>query len=244
MRKKAIKKTGLRKSGSQKEGVKEIKEKEKRLEVKVLSLDGKVKLVNLLPKEIFNVNSSPRLLAQYVRVYLANQRRGLASTKTRGEVKGSTRKIYRQKGTGRARHGDIKAPIFVGGGIVGGPKRRDFSLRLNKKQRRKALFFALSLKYKAGKIYVLEDNFLNVEPKTKKMVDFFQRVKEEVKNILLVLPEKEGRNLVLAVRNIPGISFTRVRSINPYDVLKHRKIFFIKTTLAILESHFLSRNEN
>src|SRR5207248_616028 len=91
-----------------------------------------------LPKEIFAETVNKKLLAQAVRVYLANKRQGNASTKTRGEVEGSTRKIYRQKGTGNARHGSIRAPIFVKGGIVHGPRPRDFSLGLSKKMRRKA----------------------------------------------------------------------------------------------------------
>src|SRR3989338_9847754 len=106
-----------------------------------------------MPKEIFAVEASPRLLAQYVRVYLANRRQGTASAKTRAEVKGSTRKIYKQKGTGKARHGDIKAPIFIGGGVVGGPIPRDFSLKFNKKQKRKVLFYALTLKLKQKDIF-------------------------------------------------------------------------------------------
>ena len=108
------------------------------LTIPVYGLDGKEKGAAELPKEIFTVEASPKLLAQYVRVYLVNRRQGTASTKTRGEVSGSTRKIYKQKGTGKARHGDIKAPIFTGGGVVGGPKPQDYSLKLNKKQTKKA----------------------------------------------------------------------------------------------------------
>src|SRR3989339_216040 len=107
------------------------------LSVRVFSIDGKEKKTIELNKNIFDVKVSPSLLAQAVRVYLANQRAGTASSKTRSEVVGSTRKIYRQKGTGKARHGSLKAPIFVGGGVVGGPKPRDFSLKINKKQKTK-----------------------------------------------------------------------------------------------------------
>src|SRR3989344_6029979 len=99
-----------------------------------------------LPKEVFGTKVNNSLMAQAVRVYLANQRQGNATTKTRGEVQGSSKKIYRQKGTGRARHGSLRAPIFVKGGIVFGPKPRDFSLDLPKKMKRKALFSSLSAK--------------------------------------------------------------------------------------------------
>ena len=122
------------------------------LTVPVYDIKGKEKGTLILPKEAFAVSVKPQLLAQAVRVYQFNRRQGTASTKTRGEVTGSTRKIYRQKGTGRARHGDIKAPIFVGGGIVGGPKPKDYSLGINKKQKTKAFFGALTLKLKEKNI--------------------------------------------------------------------------------------------
>jgi len=105
------------------------------------------------PKEIFAVKASDKLLSQYVYVYLNNLKKGRHKTKTRGEVAGSTRKIYRQKGTGRARHGDIKAPIFVGGGVAFGPTGQYRRLKLTKKMRRKALFYALSLKLKEKKTF-------------------------------------------------------------------------------------------
>src|SRR6266404_5428662 len=116
--------------------------------VAVVGIDGKVSGKVSLPGEMFGEKVNKALLAQAVRVYLANQRQGNASTKTRGEVDGSTAKIYRQKGTGRARHGSKRAPIFVKGGIVFGPKPRDFSLSLPQKMKRKALFSALSAKVK------------------------------------------------------------------------------------------------
>src|SRR6185437_7247197 len=114
--------------------------------VDVVGIDGKVTGKIALPGEIFGEKLNKALLAQAVRVYLANQRQGNASTKTRGEVDGSTRKIYRQKGTGRARHGSVRAPIFVHGGIAHGPKPRDFSLTMPQKMKQKALFSALSTK--------------------------------------------------------------------------------------------------
>src|SRR4030067_502896 len=113
---------------------KEIKNK---LETAVYNPDGKVMKKISLPSDVFDVEVKAELLNMAVRIYQANQRLGTHKAKTRGQVTGSTRKIYRQKGTGRARHGDIKAPIFIGGGVVGGPKPRDFSLKLSKKQIKK-----------------------------------------------------------------------------------------------------------
>src|SRR5258708_225116 len=134
---------------SVKEEVSVSKKTEKKytpVSVDVIGVDGKVSGKVSLPGEMFGEKVNKTLLAQAVRVYLANQRQGNASTKTRGEVDGSTAKIYRQKGTGRARHGSKRAPIFVKGGLVFGPKPRDFSLALPQKMKRKALFGALSAK--------------------------------------------------------------------------------------------------
>lgn len=118
---------------------------------------------------IFNTEVSPDLMAQYMRVYMSNQRRGTASTKTRSEVIGTTAKVYRQKGTGRARHGSRKANIFKGGGVTFGPKPTDYSLKMNKKQKRKALAGALTMKAKTQAVLGFADDFMAIEPKTKTM---------------------------------------------------------------------------
>lgn len=213
------------------------------LSLPVYGLDGKEKTPIELPKEIFSAEANPRLLAQYVRVYLANQRQGNASTKTRGEVIGSTKKIYKQKGTGNARHGDKHAPIFVGGGVVGGPKPRDFSLKLNRKQTKKALFNALTLKLNEQGIFGLSDEFLKIEPKTKTIVNFLKALSLEKEKILLVLPKMETNNLVLSSRNIKNIKLVDAISINPYEILKNKKVFILKEGLQVLLKHFL-RDEN
>src|SRR5579885_383385 len=137
--------------------------------IDVYGIDRKVSGKVSLPHVIFGEKVNKQLLAQAVRVYLANKRQGTVSTKTRGEVDGSTRKIYRQKGTGRARHGSVRAPIFVHGGVVHGPKPRDYSLNLPKKMRRKALFSALSAKLQDGQIKVVA-GFEKLEPKTKAFI--------------------------------------------------------------------------
>lgn len=209
------------------------------LTIKIYDAQGSEKKTLEISKEIFSQKENPELLAQYVRVYLANQRQGTASTKTRGEVTGSTRKIYRQKGTGRARHGSIKAPIFVGGGIVGGPKPRDYSLKLNKKQKRKALFLALSLKQKEHAIYAAEKDLIAIEPKTKLVAHFLSKIGSEFKKVLFVLPKMEKNNFIFAARNIPGVWIIDTHSINPYLLLQAEKIIFIDNALSVLEKHFL-----
>ncbi len=231
------KKTDQKKEIKIKEKIKIAKTKSG-LTIPVYSVDGKETGNLELPEDFFNVEVNRRLLAQYVRVYLANRRQGTASTKTRGEVKGSTRKIYRQKGTGRARHGDIKAPIFVGGGVVGGPKPRKFSLKLNKKQAKKALFSALTLKFREKGIFGLSEDFLKIEPKTRLMVRFLNAVGFEKERILVVLPKMQKNNLLLAARNISNISLIGMTSINPYEVLKNGKVLIVEGGLQVLSKQY------
>lgn len=223
--------------------VKDQKKTDRGLTIPVYNIDGKVKGDLELPKEIFQTGGKPQLLAQYVRVYLANQRQGTASTKTRAEVVGSTRKIYRQKGTGRARHGDIKAPVFVGGGIVGGPKPRDFSLKLNKRQKNKALLYALTLKHKEKEIIALSKDFLTIEPKTKRINEFLKLLDLTDKKILLLHTILKSNNLVLASRNLQNISAFDINSIDPYTVLKNQKILILENAVELL-SKLKIQNEN
>ncbi len=205
------------------------------LNIPVYNISGQEVGTAALSKAIFDIKANPKLLAQYVRVYLANQRQGTASAKTRGEVGGSTRKIYRQKGTGRARHGSRKAPIFVGGGVVGGPKPKDHFLKMNKKQRQMALFYALTLKRKD--IIGLSES--KIEPKTKIVVNFLKNLKLYGTNSLLVMPKSENTNLILASRNITGIKIINATLINAYEIMKTNKIIMLKTALTDLEKHFL-----
>ena len=188
----------------------------------------------LAEKKIFSVPVNPKTLALYVRVYLANQRQGTASTKTRAEVSGSTRKIYRQKGTGRARHGDIKAPIFVGGGVTFGPKMRDYSLKLNKKQKRLAFLGALTYQFKNQGILVFDDEFLKIKPKTKKFFSFLEKNDLVEGKKLIVLPKMEKNSLVLAARNISKLDFVSYENLNAYQVLSYQKIIFLETALKNL----------
>jgi len=213
-------------------------EKKSSLSIPVYDITGVEKKRIELPKEFFSLEANPSLLAQYVRVYLANQRQGTASAKTRGDVVGSTRKIYRQKGTGRARHGDIKAPIFVGGGVVGGPKPRDYSKKISKKQKRIALFLALTLKQKENAILAAED-ITSIEPKTKLVAHFLSKIGLTNKKILFILPKMEKNNFILASRNISRTTFTDAVSLNPYGLLQAEKIVFVHDALSVLEKHFL-----
>jgi len=217
---------------------KKIEKKSKSgLTLVIYNIEGKEEKTVELPKEIFSVSANPKLLAQAVRVFLVNQRQGNVSVKTRGQVIGSTRKIYRQKGTGKARHGAIKAPIFVGGGVAHGPKQKDYNLKFNKKEKKIALFGALSEKLKEKKIFGLDDKALTIKPKTKIFVNFLEHLKLLDKNNLIVLPKMEKNNLILAMRNIPGVSFVDVMSLNPYLVLKSNNLVFIEKTLEVFKNN-------
>ncbi len=155
-----------------------------------------------LSETVFGAPVNEGLVHQAVVRYLANQRQGTASTKTRGEVSGGGRKPWRQKGTGRARQGSIRAPQWVGGGTVFGPKPRDYRQAMPKKARRAALRSALSSKVASGELLVL-DELTFEEPKTKKMVEVLQNLKAAGASALVVTGELD-RNVILSARNIPG----------------------------------------
>ncbi|HYM65353.1 MAG TPA: 50S ribosomal protein L4 [Candidatus Sulfotelmatobacter sp.] len=242
--KKTIKKVAVKKpiakTAPKKAVVKELP-KETGLKLSVYNMLGKSTETLSLPKEIFGVEVNKNLLAQYARVYLANQRRGTLKTKSRGEVNISTRKIYRQKGTGRARHGAASAPIFVGGGIAFGPKQRDFSLKLNQKQKKLALFSALSSKLKDGEIKLIT-GLEKIEPKTKKMSDVLKNLSLHSKKtqILLIIPKsgKDFENIVKASRNIKGVRISSSNLLNTYEVLQSRNILFMKSAIEGLRENY------
>ena len=212
------------------------------LSIPVYSVKGLKSGTMTLPKEIFGVNVNEKLLAQAVRVYLSNQRLGTASTKTRGEVRGSSRKIYRQKGTGRARHGSIRAPIFVKGGLAFGPRPRDFELSLPKKMKKAALFSALSAKLKIGEVKVVQ-GFEKIEPKTKIVADSLKKLKNGKKKTLLVTAG-EAKNLYRAGRNIEGVQVLSANMLNAYSVLNNRSIIFMKESIETLKESFLKKEDN
>lgn len=218
--------------------VKTIKTQEKKakdtktLSVPVVDLNGKSSRVTL-PGEIFRVKVKPEILAQAVRVYLGNQRAGTARTKTRAEVRGGGRKPWRQKGTGRARQGSIRAPQWRGGGIVFGPGNRNYSLHLLKKMKRKALAGAISQKFAKGEIRFV-DNFEKIKPKTAELVKALEKL-DLSKNKILWIVDGNSRNLLRAGRNLPQLTFSRVESLNTYQILNCQTLVFNKSSLEKLK---------
>lgn len=207
----------------------------------LFDLTGKSAGTVSLPGELFNIPTSPQLLAQYVRVYLANQRQGTASTKTRSEITGSTRKIYKQKGTGRARHGAKKAPIFVGGGVAFGPKPQDHTLSLTKKQRTKALLMTLS-SHLANNSFSVIANMAKATGKTKQMNALFTALNAP-KGTMFVYSSTVG-NAAAGASNLPTVNSVDESILNAYDVIKAKHVVFAQEAL----NHFLEvrqkNNEN
>jgi large subunit ribosomal protein L4 len=198
----------------------------------VLNVSGeKIGDIDLNPG-IFGIEVNEYVLHDVVKNYLANQRQGTQSAKTRSEVRGGGKKPFRQKGTGRARQGTIRAPHYVGGGVAFAPKPRDYSYKLPKRVKRLALFSALSAKVAAGEVIVLDDLAMDA-PKTKDMVKILSNIKAEKKS-LIVLPEV-NENVVRSSNNIPGVDTTFVGSLNVYDILNHNNFVITKKALETIE---------
>jgi len=199
----------------------------------------------LLPPEIFDVEMKADLIHQAAVTQVANRRQILAHTKDRSEVRGGGIKPWRQKGTGRARHGSIRSPLCVGGGITIGPnKERIFEKKINKKMKRKALFMVLTSKVKDNELILL-DKLEMKEPKTKIMAEAFKNLfKEDIKDkkqphVLMVIPAKD-ENIIRASRNIPHTKTIRADSLNILDLLSFKYLLMPKDAVKIIEKTYVN----
>ena len=199
--------------------------------VSVYNIEGKEVGSIELNDAVFGVEVNEHLVHMAVVNQLANNRQGTQSAKTRSEVSGGGRKPWRQKGTGHARQGSTRAPQWTGGGIVFAPKPRDYSFKMNKKEKRIALLSALSSKVADNKIVVL-DEFKLDEIKTKKFAEVMNNLK--VSKALVVL-EGENKNVVLSGRNIPTVKVSATNEINTYDVLKYDTLVVTKAAVEKLQ---------
>ena len=199
--------------------------------VSVYNIEGKEVGSIELNDAVFGVEINEHLVHMAVVNQLANNRQGTQSAKTRSEVSGGGRKPWRQKGTGHARQGSTRAPQWTGGGMVFAPKPRDYSFKMNKKEKRIALLSALSSKVSENKIVVL-DSFNLDEVKTKKFAEVMNNIK--VSNALFVI-EGENKNVVLSGRNIPTVKVSATNEINTYDVLKYNTLVVTKAAVEKLE---------
>ena len=199
--------------------------------VSVYNIDGKEVGSIELNDAVFGVEVNEHLVHLAVVNQLANKRQGTQSAKTRSEVSGGGGKPWRQKGTGHARQGSTRAPQWTGGGVVFAPKPRDYSFKMNKKEKKIALLSALSSKVNDSKIVVL-DSFNLDEIKTKKFAEVMNNIK--VSNALFVI-EGENKNVVLSGRNIPTVKVSATNEINTYDVLKYDTLVVTKAAVEKLE---------
>jgi large subunit ribosomal protein L4 len=185
-----------------------------------------------LSDDVFGVEVRPDVMHRVVVNYLANQRQGTSSTLTRGEVSGGGRKPWRQKGTGRARHGSIRSPLWRKGGIVFGPKPRSYRFTLPKKLKRYALKSALSAKVADNELIMLDSLTMDA-PKTKSMAEILKNIKAD-KKALIVLPGKD-ENVEKSARNLPGVKTTSVNTLNVYDILNHDNLIITKEAAERVE---------
>ena len=199
--------------------------------VSVYNIEGKEVGSIELNDAVFGVEVNEHLVHMAVVNQLANNRQGTQSAKTRSEVSGGGRKPWRQKGTGHARQGSTRSPQWTGGGVVFAPKPRDYSFKMNKKEKRIALHSALSSKVADNKIVVL-DAFNLDEVKTKKFAEVMSNLKVDK---ALVVIEGENKNVVLSGRNIPTVKVSATNEINTYDVLKYETLVVTKAAVEKLE---------
>lgn len=206
--------------------------------VKVYNQEGQEVGQEELKPEIFGVAPKAVVIQQAVEAQLANRRQVLAHTKTRAEVRGGGRKPWRQKGTGRARHGSIRSPLWVGGGITFGPRNnRNFQKKINKKAKRLALFMSLSDKLNNQKLYLIEDLKITAG-KTKLLKEIIKRLPGGEGKLLLAI-EPSDKKIFQASRNLNKIKISSVNSLNVYDVLNYSYLGLTKKGLALFYQTFL-----
>lgn len=209
------------------------------MELNIINTSGKEtgKKVKL-SDSIFGIEPNDHAIYLDVKQYLANQRQGTHKSKERAEIARTTKKLKRQKGTGGARAGSMKSPLFVGGGRAFGPRPRDYSFKLNRKLKHLACKSALSYKAKGQLITVLE-NFTFNEPKTRQYVDLLKNLNIDGKKALVVIPSHD-QNIYLSSRNVQRNKVMTASELNTYDVLNAQHLVIVEGSVAALETRFLS----
>ncbi len=204
------------------------------MELEVLDIQGKGtgKKVKL-DKNVFGIEPNDHAIYLDVKQYLANQRFGTHKAKERSEIKGSTRKVKRQKGTGTARFGDIKNPLFRGGGRAFGPRPRSYGIKLNKKVKDLARKSALSIKAKNNQVLILQD--FNLEaPKTKEFANISKNLKVDDKKSIFVLNER-NKNVYLSSRNLKNSKVVTISELNTYDIMNASALLFVESSIDVLQ---------
>jgi len=213
-------------------------EKNSNLKLPVYNLKGE-KISEIILPEVFNYKFNPPLIHQVLRWHLAKTHYSWAHTKTRAEVRGGGRKPWPQKGTGRARHGSIRSPLWKGGGIVFGPRNeKKYEFKIHKKMRINALRSLINKKIKDGEVFVFDD-FSSLNKKTKEVANFFENIlkNKKKKSVVIAFCEKD-KNFIRYCRNIEGVLGTEARNLNLKDLLNHRFLFIDLSGIEILEKRF------
>lgn len=212
------------------------------LELAVYDMEGKEVSKVSLPPQIFGLKVNHDLVKQAVEAQMSQARVPYAHAKGRGEVRGGGKKPWRQKGTGRARHGSIRSPLWRGGGVTFGPrKEKVFAKKINKKMKRQALLMVLSGKVKDDELILLDD--LKIEkPKTKEIVEIIKNLKSKIKKVLdkgtlIILPKKDD-NIIWATRNIPQVATIGADSLNVVDLLSYKYLLIPKQTIEVIEKTY------
>ena len=201
----------------------------------ILNIEGKKTGRTVeLPEEVFGLEPNDHVLYLAVKQYLAAQRQGSHKVKTRAEVKGASRKLHKQKGTGGSRKGNIRNPLYKGGGTIFGPKPRDYAFKLNKKVKDLAKISALSVKAKENSILIIEDVNFDA-PKTKQFLNILNslNINANSKKTLFILPEVND-NVYLSLRNIPTVNSSVLQDINTYDLLNSNYLVFTESAVKFL----------
>jgi len=207
------------------------------MEIAVINIQGKETGRKVtLNDSVFGIEPNDHAIYLDTKQFLANQRQGTHKAKERGEIAGSTRKIKRQKGTGTARAGSIKNPLFRGGGRVFGPKPRYYGFKLNKKVKELARKSALSYKASSNNIIVLED-FSFEAPKTKEFLKMGDNLNISNKKSLIVLPE-QNKNIYLSSRNVQGVEVVTARELNTYGIMKASTLVLVESAVDVLQATF------
>ena len=213
------------------------------MQADVLSIKGKKTGRTVeLPEEIFGVEPNDHVIYLAVKQFLAAQRQGNSKVKTRAEVKGSSKKLHRQKGTGGSRKGNIRNPLYKGGGTVFGPKTRDYDFKLNQKVKGLAKVSALSYKVKESKLLVLEDVTLDA-PKTKEVASILKSLKAEGKKVLFLTGD-DNTNLHLSFRNMPNVQGYQFNDMNTYDIVNAEVVVITEASVKAIAEEVKEMSAN
>lgn len=212
------------------------------MQLEILNIQGeKTGRTIDLPEDIFGVEPNNHVIYLAVKQYLASQRQGTHKVKTRAEVEGSSRKLHKQKGTGGSRKGNLRNPLYKGGGTVFGPKPHSYDIKLNRKVKDLAKISALSYKAKENGIVVIEDITMEV-PKTKQFTEIFKSLNTGARKTLFVLPEHND-NVYKSFRNIPSVSGTLLSEVNTYDIMNSNVIVFTESAAKIFVEENIEEKE-